>query len=82
MWSNSSPKSFHRTAQCFYTSRGTPAMPHEIFLTSAELCQLLRCSSTTLWRMRQNPGFPQPRHFGRRLLWLRRDVEHFLTLEA
>lgn len=42
-------------------------MPHEIFLTSAELCQLLRCSSTTLWRMRQNPEFPQPRHFGRRL---------------
>lgn len=57
-------------------------MPHEIFLTSAELCQLLRCSSTTLWRMRQNPGFPQPRHFGRRLLWVRRDVENFLTLEA
>ena len=56
-------------------------MPHEIFLTSAELCQLLRCSSTTLWRMRQNPVF-RNHATGRRLLWLRRDVEHFLTLEA
>ncbi|WP_312538095.1 helix-turn-helix transcriptional regulator [Stutzerimonas nitrititolerans] len=57
-------------------------MPNDVFLTSDEICQLLRCSSTTLWRMRQTPGFPQPRQFGRRLLWLRSDIEQFLSLDA
>lgn len=35
-------------------------MPNEIFLTD-EIYQFLRCSSTTLWRVRQTPDFPQPR---------------------
>ncbi|MFK1061572.1 helix-turn-helix transcriptional regulator [Pseudomonas aeruginosa] len=57
-------------------------MPNEVFLTSDEICRLLRCSSTTLWRMRQTPGFPLPRQFGRRLLWLRKEIEQFLALDA
>ncbi len=57
-------------------------MPNEVFLTSDEICRLLRCSSTTLWRMRQTPGFPLPRQFGRRLLWLRKVIEQFLALDA
>ena len=56
-------------------------MPNEIFLTD-EICQFLRRSSTTLWRVRQTPDFPQPRQSGRRLLWLRKQIEQFLALDA
>ncbi|PPV41779.1 hypothetical protein C5L43_04670 [Ectopseudomonas oleovorans] len=52
------------------------------FMTSEELRNLFRCSSTTLWRMRQTPKFPMPRQFGRRLLWVRKDIEAFLALDA
>jgi len=52
------------------------------FMTSEELCKLFRCSSTTLWRMRQTQNFPIPRQFGRRLLWVRTDIEAFLALGA
>jgi|TARA_R100000935_G_scaffold12298_1_gene24346 predicted DNA-binding transcriptional regulator AlpA len=55
------------------------AMPNTQFLTNDEFCQLLRCSDTTLWRMRQIPGFPQPRRFGRRLLWSREQLEQILN---
>jgi len=51
------------------------------FLTNAEFCQLLRCSDTTLWRMRREiPGFPQPHQFGRRLLWTREQIEQAIAL--
>ncbi|EME9746282.1 helix-turn-helix domain-containing protein [Pseudomonas aeruginosa] len=51
------------------------------FLTNAELCQLLRCSQTTLWRLRRDiPGFPQPCRLGRRLLWNREQVEQAVGL--
>lgn len=40
------------------------------FLTNAELCEILRCSHSTLWRMRRDiPGFPHPYRLRRRLLW-------------
>ena len=55
-------------------------MPDETFMTTDEICKFLRCSSTTLWRMRQTQPFPKPRHFGRRLLWLRKDIERFCSL--
>ncbi len=51
------------------------------FLTNAELCQLLRCSQTTLWRLRRDtPSFPQPCRLGRRLLWSREQVEQAIDL--
>ena len=51
------------------------------FLTNAELCQLLRCSSSTLWRMRRDiPDFPKPHQFGRRLLWTQEHVEQAIAL--
>ncbi len=53
----------------------------KFFLTNAEFCQLLRCSSTTLWRMRRDiPDFPQPHQFGRRLLWTQKHVEQAIAL--
>ncbi len=53
----------------------------EQFLTNAELCNLLRCSMTTMWRMRREmPGFPQPRRLGRRLLWTTEQVAEILAL--
>lgn len=55
-------------------------MSDETFMTTDEICKFLRCSSTTLWRMRQTQPFPKPRHFGRRLLWLRKDIERFCSL--
>lgn len=51
------------------------------FLTNTELCQLLRCSQTTLWRLRRTiPGFPQPFRIGRRLLWSHDQVEQAISL--
>jgi len=51
------------------------------FLTNSELCDVLRCSKTTLWRLRRNsPGFPQPCRLGRRLLWSREQVEQAVSL--
>lgn len=56
-------------------------MLQQPFLTNAELCQLLRCSQTTLWRLRRDtPGFPQPCRLGRRLLWNRAQVEQAIGL--
>ncbi len=56
-------------------------MSRPTYLSNAELCSLLRCSATTLWRMRKNtPGFPPPSHLGRRVLWNREQVERALGL--
>ncbi len=54
-------------------------MPDNTLMTSDELCELSRCSSTTLWRMRQVQSFPMPRQFGRCLLWVRREIEQVLS---
>ncbi|CDZ94943.1 MULTISPECIES: helix-turn-helix transcriptional regulator [Pseudomonadaceae] len=52
--------------------------PH---FTTLDLCSLLRCSQTTLWRLRQDvEHFPQPNLIGRRLLWTRDQVEQILEL--
>lgn len=45
------------------------------FLTNNEFCELLRCSETTVWRLRKEPGFPQPGKLGRRLRWDYEKVE-------
>ena len=56
-------------------------MSQQPFLTNAELCQLLRCIQTTLWRLRRDtPGLPQPCRLGRRLLWNREQVEQAVGL--
>lgn len=57
-------------------------MPDNTLMTSDELCELSRCSSTTLWRMRQAQSFSMPRQFGRRLLWVRREIEQVLSLDT
>ncbi len=51
------------------------------FLTNSELCALLRCSQTTLWRLRRDvPGFPQPSRLRRRLLWTPEQVAQAVAL--
>lgn len=51
------------------------------FLTNPELCALLRCSQTTLWRLRRDvPGFPQPSRLRRRLLWTPEQVAQAIAL--
>lgn len=51
------------------------------FLTNSELCGVLRCSLTTLWRLRRDiPDFPQPCRLGRRLLWSREQVDQVMDL--
>jgi len=45
------------------------------FLTNKEFCELLRCSKTTVWRLRKESGFPQPGKLGRRLRWDHEKVE-------
>ncbi len=56
-------------------------MQKQSFLTNDEFCWVLRCSQTTLWRLRRDiPGFPQPRRLGRRLLWTGEHVEQAVAL--
>jgi len=56
-------------------------MQKQSFLTNDEFCWVLRCSQTTLWRLRRDiPGFPQPRRLGRRLLWTSEHVEQAFAL--
>ncbi len=51
------------------------------FLTNSELCVVLRCSLTTLWRLRRDiPNFPEPCRLGRRLLWSRDQVDQVIGL--
>lgn len=51
------------------------------FLTNAELCEILRCSHSTLWRMRRDiPGFPHPYRLRRRLLWSTEQVVKAMAL--
>ena len=51
------------------------------FITNSELCDVLRCSPTTLWRLRRDiPNFPQPRRLGRRLLWTTDQIAQVVEL--
>lgn len=51
------------------------------FHTNDEFCGILRCSPTTLWRLRRTiPGFPQPFRIGRRLLWSHDQVVQAISL--
>jgi len=77
------PKSASGTVIVFPDINLEPlAMPDNTLMTSDELCELSRCSSTTIWRMRQAQSFPMPRQFGRRLLWVRREIEQVLSLDT
>lgn len=80
MWSNNGPKKFQEMAPYSQIKPGVLFMPNT-FLTTPELCQLLRCSQTTLWRLRRDvPGFPQPGRLRRRLLWTPEQVSQVVAL--
>ncbi len=51
------------------------------YLTNSEFCELLRCSQTTIWRLRREvDGFPQPCRLRRRLLWTPEQVAQAIAL--
>jgi len=49
------------------------------FIRTSELCELLRISKPTLWRLRRRRDFPQPTGMTDRVVaWRRADIEHWL----
>jgi predicted DNA-binding transcriptional regulator AlpA len=60
---------------------GEAAAIHALqFLRINDVCQLLRISKPTLWRLRRTPGFPEPIEVTDRLIaWRRTEVEAWLA---
>jgi len=52
--------------------------PQERMITSAEVCRILRCSRTTLWR-RMNTGAISYHKYGNKLLFKMTDVIDFIN---
>jgi predicted DNA-binding transcriptional regulator AlpA len=48
---------------------GEPAHAEPLFVTAAELAQLLRISTRTLWRLRSARKMPEPIRFGGAVRW-------------
>ena len=50
-------------------SNGEAADPAPLFVTAAELAQLLRISTRTLWRLLSAKKMPEPVRFGSAVRW-------------
>lgn len=72
------------------TNRGAPPGPLNYgpsspvgaplqLLRIADICHLLRISKPTLWRMRRNPGFPQPADLTAGVVaWYASDIQEWI----
>lgn len=54
-----------------------------MILRVPEVCRLLTCSRTTLWRMVKSGDFPEPLRIGKRgIAWQRKAVEQWMDSAA
>lgn len=50
------------------------------FLRIRDVCQMLRISKPTLWRLRRSPDFPMPTRLSDRAIgWSRDDIQTWVT---
>lgn len=53
---------------------------NEKLMTSAETCEYLNLSDSTLFRLRRDGAFPEPLQLGPRTIrWKRKDIDDYLT---
>jgi prophage regulatory protein len=53
---------------------------NEKLMTSAETCEYLNLSDSTLFRLRRDGMFPKPLQLGARTIrWKRKDIDDYLT---
>lgn len=51
----------------------------ETLFRANDVCELLSCSRTTLWRMTRNGHLPMPTRIGRSNYWRAGDIEEFIS---